>query len=316
MTTPLVEGQPAVTRRSRLRRAAGWALGAALLAGAVIFAARDAGLRERMSTLWRDVPAGTAALLILLPMVNWVLTSGVFWSLTRVRAKVSGPEMGALVGAGWLLNFLPLSPGLLGRVAYHKRVHALPVRTSARIVVESIVGGWAAFGLVGSATFAAARGAPAWVGAAGVIAVLAGTGLVVARRPIASAWVLALVFKCLDLAVWGARYWIVLHACGLPATALESLVIALLAQTAMLVPGIGNGLGLREWAVGLVAAWMPGWWHEGARGIGPGMGADLLNRAGELLAAAAVGLACAAWLARNGGRPGPAKRPENGQAGR
>ena len=71
------------------------------------------------------------------------------------------------------------------------------------------------------------------------------------------------------------------------------------AQAAALVPFLGNGLGLTEWAVGLTAAALPSWM---AGGVGPeqsvGLLAALVNRAAEVAVALPVGLVSAWWLSR------------------
>ena len=68
----------------------------------------------------------------------------------------------------------------------------------------------------------------------------------------------------------------------------------------MQVPLMGNGLGVREWAVGLVGPMLPTWMSAASGGLSRGLGlsADLMNRGFELAAALPVGLVCSALLAR------------------
>jgi hypothetical protein len=130
----------------RARRLVGLGVGVALLAGAAVavLANADAILRLRSAVGGGTLSAWALLGLVLLPIGNWVITSACFHFLTRPRARVTAGEQFALVGASWLLNYLPLSAGLLARVAYMKHAHGLRVRDSGRIVVESIACGWVA----------------------------------------------------------------------------------------------------------------------------------------------------------------------------
>src|ERR1051325_3569231 len=92
---------------------------------------------------WWLVAAGIG-----LPALNWLLSGGIFYILMRPRGwemasrrEVPLGEMMLLIGSAWLLHYLPLSPGLLGRVAYHRAVHRVPVTASVRVLVEVLVVG-------------------------------------------------------------------------------------------------------------------------------------------------------------------------------
>lgn len=289
------------------------AIGLALLGAAIWGVSRDPQVTAR---LWHDLPGWpwwAGVLLFAFPCVNWLLTGAVFFTLTKARARVSWLEMTALVGAGWVLNFFPLSPGLFARVAYQRSRHGLSLRTSTRIIIESIALGCISVGLVLPALLLAVRSsrgpwAPGlWASLCVLLAILAlgacgrwpGTA-----RELGTMYCRALALKAADLLVWTARYALVFHLAGTPISWPAALGVALVAQMAMLVPLIGNGLGIREWAVGLLVGVLP------AVSTASGLGADLLNRAGELGAAIPVGLGCAAWLAHHHHtRPDPARGP-------
>ncbi len=64
----------------------------------------------------------------------------------------------------------------------------------------------------------------------------------------------------------------------------------------MLVPTGGNGLGVREWAIGLAAPLLTDYQIE------LGLTADLVNRAAELVVIVVAGLASITWLGRRGKR--------------
>lgn len=293
--TPAASGP----RTGRKARVIACAVGVVLIAAAVWGVARDPGVAHR---LWEGVPAWpwwAVPMLIGLPCMNWLLTSAGFYTLTRPRSPISLGEMTALIGSAWVLNFFPLSPGLLGRVAYQRTLHGLSVRTNVRIIAESIFLGWAGVAVVLPVLMLAGRGRLDV--ALGLIplsiigvALLAGLGRHPGRGTLGRAWALTLLLKVADVATWTARYHLVFHLAGTQLTLVQSLGVAVVAQTAMLVPLIGNGLGIREWAVGLLGGLVP----AAAASTAAGLGADLINRAGELLAAIPVGLVCAAGLAR------------------
>jgi hypothetical protein len=67
---------------------------------------------------------------------------------------------------------------------------------------------------------------------------------------------------------------------------------ALVASAANLVPFIGNGLGIREWAVALAAPVLGGYERDA------GLAAELTGRAVDVAVAVPLGLASFAWLVR------------------
>jgi hypothetical protein len=101
-----------------------------------------------------------------------------------------------------------------------------------------------------------------------------------------------------------ARYFVVFALLQRPLTIPEAAAIAAASQAAMQVPLVGNGLGVREWAVGLVGPVLPSWMNAASGGLSRGLGlsADLLNRGLELVTALPVGMACTALVARRQGR--------------
>jgi hypothetical protein len=65
---------------------------------------------------------------------------------------------------------------------------------------------------------------------------------------------------------------------------------ACISVIATLVPLVSNGLGLREWAVGLLAPALA--FHH----VDLGITADLVNRAAELLVVVVAGVPATLWL--------------------
>lgn len=301
--------------RNRALRLAGFVVGVAALVAAIIAVRGNLGpLRE---TVEKGIDASVWVPLLALPLVSLLLTAKVFQLLTNARLgagrRLSFGEMLELIGASWLLNFLPLSPGLFGRVAYQKSRHGIPLKDSAAVVVESIVLSWLAVAVVVPMAFVS--GSVVYLLCA--VLVLAGIVCVVAVQrfglhSIGAARAFTFFLKLLDQACWAGRYYVVFRALGWHPTAAEACLIAAVAQVAMLVPFIGNGLGIREWVVGLVAVGLPGWFR-GSDGAGTTLSntlsADLLNRAFEMVLAVPIGIWCLMRLRARSGR-GDLESPE------
>jgi hypothetical protein len=246
-------------------------------------------------------------------LLNWLLTSGVFYFLMlsapqdRAGRRVQFGEMVLLIGSSWLFNYLPMSPGMFGRVAYHKAVHRIPVVVSVRALFAAMGLGiitvmaalcMAMMGPKGVSTnfYVGALAAPPTV--LGIVA-----WLMWKCRVGGSSWrqVAACSLRYLDVMVWVGRYAVVFALVGRPLSLPGAVAIAAVSQAAMQVPLVGNGLGIREWAVGLVGPALPEWMLQ-PPGLsltqGVGLSADLINRGLEFLAALPVGIACTALLAR------------------
>jgi len=297
--TPDRESAP-WTRDPRLRAAA-WAFAALLLIAAAwwaIASGRDA-LATALS-VGRTRP-WLLVLALVLPVANWLLISGVLWALTVGRdgpptPRVPYAEMSALVGSAWLLNYLPLRPGLIGRVAYHKRRHGLALRDTALALGGSIGCAAASIAaLLGSVALAPTLGdAVALLPLAGLVAIprAASRG----GRP--ARWAAAFSLRYADLLVWAARYAVVFELVGEPLSLGQAGAIAAVGQAAMLVPLVGNGLGVREWAVAVAGPALPTWAAGAALTRLASLTAELINRAAEVAVAVPVGLLSMAWLAR------------------
>lgn len=252
---------------------------------------------------------GTLGALVLLPLVCLTLASMSFWVLTLRFGKVGCGEMLALLGGAWLLNYLPLKPGVAGRVAYHKHVNGIDFRWSLVVVIQSIVVGLACFVTqVALASIAAERAWSEW-GRASFIAsplVLAILGLALPRKGLTEhAWrySAAFAFRYADSLVWSLRYWLLFSVAGRPQGVSTTSAIAGISQSASLIPFAGNGLGVREWMVGLAARSLPEWYgKDTSMPVAFGVSAELLNRACEVVVAVPVGLLSLWWLAKRYGR--------------
>jgi len=291
---------------SAARRVVGFAIGVALLIAAAWMVARHPDDLRRALDAARAAPVWAVALLLSLPIANWLLISGVFWTLTHRRAphRVPPDEMAALIGSAFLLNYIPLRPGLFGRVALHRTLHHIPLRDSGMVLIENIICGGISIALCFAALVAmtcieSTSGVAAALAIAFLPSLIAALTLPLHARPYA----VATLLRTFDLLAWSARYCAAATIAGRALSLPEAVALASVSQVAMLLPLAGNGLGLREWAVGLTAAWLPAALPAWSPGTDPmssatGIMIDLVNRAAEMVIALPLGLACGAIVAR------------------
>ncbi len=284
---PPARSTPGPAPKPRVRAVVGFAVSLGLIAAALfaVWTSRSQ-IEQALSAVW-PVPWWLAVVLLVVPALSWLASSGALWALTRRFGEVSASEMVALVGSAWLLNYLPLKPGLVGRLAYHKRVNGITIRSSARVLVESV----AMTAIAGGVVLLIGLGAQAGLISQRVEITLVLIPLVLlaaacfVRPPGArGGWlILAMLFRYVDMLVWIGRYWAIFHALDRPIGLDECVLIASASQLAIIVPITGNGLGVREWAVGLTAAAVGG-------DLEIALAADLVNRAAEVLVAIPIGL--------------------------
>ncbi|MFG0305977.1 MAG: hypothetical protein ACF8Q5_07150 [Phycisphaerales bacterium JB040] len=293
--------------RGRLRRVLPVVVGVALLLAALWVVADHRasvleGVRHAAGSPWWAV-----ALVIVFPVVSIGTTSASLWLLTRRYGPVGYAEMHALVAGAMLLNFLPMRPGLLGRLAYHKRVNGILVRHSVRVLIEagvlSLVSAGVLLGIGASGALGHSVGADAFVLGMPYLLLLAVWWF--ARREPLGGVLAAGAVRYLDMLVWTARYGLLLWMLGTPVGLEEAVVIASLSQVAMLAPTGGGGVGVREWTVGLVGGGL------GAT-LETALVADLVNRSAELAAAVPLGLV-GLWLVRRRVKGGPRARKGGGE---
>jgi hypothetical protein len=282
---------PPAAPRARAQRIVGFVVGVALF-GAAVWAIThggadlEASLRAARSAHWSVV-----ALVLGLPVLNWLLVSVAFRVLHSRYAPVGWGEMAALIGSAWLLNYLPLKPGMFGRIAYHKHVNGIRYADSARVIAISVglsAGSIGALALI--ALLAGATGGGSWLWCVPVPVGLVALALATASRG-PWAWRLAVagLMRYLDMMVWIARYAAAFALVGIPLDFRTSLFVAVVSQVAIMLPIAGNGLGIREWGVRLAT--------EPA-----GLLADVVNRAAELTVSLPIGVAGTVWATRRLGR--------------
>lgn len=312
MRTPALEPDdalPPAGPRPLVRRAIGFAISVSLFALALAAVGVRREDLEQAAAHAADAPAWLVLCLALLPAVNLALIATSLWFIMIRYGRVGLAEMNLLVFTAWLLNFLPMKPGLMGRIAYHKRFNNIRVRDSARALVESVALSAISIGAL-LAVAVAVRGMPGvgWVIAATcapaaatlIAAMVAWTRWTPAARLLA-----ALALRYLDILVWVARYALCFQILGADLSLADVVLITTASQLAQLVPFAGNGLGVREWAVGVVG-------KASGLTIPVALSADLINRAAEVVLAVPLSVA-ALWAVtqrirrhRRQGAPAPA----------
>jgi hypothetical protein len=291
MTSGPARNAPAAWRR--------WLPWAGLVVGLVLLAAAILTVAGERETITQALDAvqhpglGRVGLLVVAVVANLVLAALMLSVLISRYGRVAAFEMQALVAASALLNFLPLRPGLFGRIAYHRTFNAIPAVATVKTVLQAAglslaVAAYLALALVVSRWLVV----PLWGPVGLPVPVLA---IALAIRP-ARVWVAAGLIRYLEVMVWAVRYHLAFALLGSPIDPQAALAFSCLSLVAMLVPIVGNGLGLREWAVGLAAPLLTPYV------LGLGLAADLVNRAAELVVIPVLGLGGMAWLAWNARR--------------
>ncbi len=269
----------------------GLGLGAALAAAALVVVGRQHGaVSGAMEAVSR--PSWGPVVLLIGAIAANVILSGLMYSVLISRyGRVGVVEMQALIASAALLNFLPLRPGLFGRIAYHRAVNQIAVVDSVKTAGQAIglslltAGYLAAALLIGGLL-----PVPMWVLVALPVPVLAAGCLGGALR----IWCRAGLVRYLEVLVWAVRYHTAFALIGSPIEVETALAFAVVAMITMSVPFVGNGLGVREWAIGLAAPLLSGHVLE------IGLTADLVNRAAELVVIVVLGLAGLAWVGKRG----------------
>lgn len=269
----------------RLLKPIGLVIGAALLVAAIVFVAgKEDVISNALNAIARpSLP--NLLLLIFCVIANIALTGLMFSVLISRYGKVGLWQMQALIAAATLLNFLPLRPGLLGRLAYHKANNNIPVRHTALTIVQAIgislgIGIYLMLTLV----FCTKTNLPLWVGLAGPLPFFIVASLTNRFR----IWALAGFIRYVEVFVWAARYYAAFALIDYSIHMEEALAFACISMIATLVPFFSNGLGIREWAIGFAAPLLTAYQLE------HGLTAELVNRTGEVavvLIAGFIGIA-------------------------
>ena len=275
-------------------RIGGLGFGLVCFAGAIYTAVGEReGFAKALEAL-RDPPPMAVALVLASIAVGVVLSALLFHLLMRRFGKVPFWEMQALIAATAFANYLPLKPGFVGRVAYHRLRHDTRAAHTVRTIFEAI----ALSGTVASMFLLALLGFRA-LGVEGEWALLApavlGIGIHFAKvRTLAQ----ALLVRQVELALWTLRYWAVFQLVGAPIDLETAIVLGSVSVIATLLPIVSNGLGIREWVIGLLAPLI----SHAPVSTSQAIVAELVHRVAELVVMTPIGVTAIIVLVRHNRR--------------
>jgi len=302
--------------RRGILRVAGLLVGLALFAAAIHFAMREREEFAKALEALRDPPPAAVALVLGSIAVGALLTSLLFHLLMRRFARIPFWEMAAIIAASTVANYLPLKPGFVGRVAYHRVRHGIRATHTLRTILEAIalsgtVASLFLLSLVVLRTLARqgyAVGGHAIEGEWALVApTVLGLGVFVPRlRTLAQ----ALLVRQGELALWTIRYWAVFRLVGAPIELETAIVLGSVSVIATLIPGISNGLGVREIVIGFLAPWI----SEDSVSTSQAVVAELVHRAAELTVMVPAGLASIYALFRHNTRRALASAATDGRS--
>jgi uncharacterized membrane protein YbhN (UPF0104 family) len=286
--TELDPANPLDRGHRRLYRRIGTAVGLALLVAAVVGVVRNEAIGASLQAAWNSPRWGALALLVGSVLATQLLTSATFALLVRRHAHVGFAEMNALVAASTLANYVPMQAGSIGRLAYHRTVHGIPVRASLVAILQAMAATAVATCAVGAAALlGAAADAPWWAPA-----LVPALWLPLAIDPGWRTFALVMVMRTAEVLAWAVHAWAAFRLSGWDVGPQTAVGAAVVASAANLVPFIGNGLGIREWAVALAAPVLGGYERDA------GLAAELTGRAVDVAVAVPLGLASFAVLVR------------------
>ncbi len=297
MSTPFTETEDQAPKRwQRWKGWIGFVLGVVLLVAAGVIIVASPGLIEQLWTNLRHAPRWSIAIIIAGPVVSWVFVGLCLHLLMRRHGFIGRFEMLMLVGSAWMLNYLPMRPGLVGRVGYHKAINGIRVRDSVEATVWSLI-----FSVVSNIiVIALVLVVPIDIATPNLIGMLCAPvlifgvlGAIVQSRSLnMGRLTIALALRYADVLIWLVRYAAVFAAIGIDANATQIAMIAAVSQFTHLIPITGSGLGFREWGVGITA-------RQGGHAMQAAIGADLINRAIETLWVFPIGFFSTWWIAKS-----------------
>ena len=269
------------------------------LAGVLILTAIAYAVAGYDWSVLRDAPLQWVATLAVCVAANLLLTAMLFWVITRsfdAQPPVGLMRITALICLSGLLNYLPfIRPGLLGRAAYLKYRHGLPLRQSMLILL--VVLGLATVVLLAAGAVVLILPTDVSRLAAGAAVMLALSGLAkpiaqrLLRRDVVYAWAWV-PLRTADMLVAAGRLWLAFGIVGKPISFADAVLIGAASLLVKLVGLTPNGLGLSEWVVAALAgAISPATTAAGAA-------AALVDRGAELIVVMVAGLV-SAWPLRD-----------------
>jgi uncharacterized membrane protein YbhN (UPF0104 family) len=304
-------------RRRTALRVIGLVIGLFFFGAAIHFAMTEQAEFANALEKLRDPPPLAVALVLASVAVGAVLSALLFHILMRRFGTVPFWEMQALIAASAFANYLPLKPGFVGRVAYHRLRHGIRATHTLRTIIEAI----ALSGTVASLFLLSLL----------ALRALNTRGFTVAGHEIEGEWALlapsvlaiamfwpetrslsqALLVRQVELALWTLRYWAVFQLVGAPIDLETAIVLASVSVIATLLPIVSNGLGIREWVIGLLAPMIS---HDPVS-TPQAIVAELVHRAAEIAVMAPFGITSIIVLVRHNRRLALARKGGDAGAG-
>jgi len=291
-------------RQTKWFRLGGFVAGALLVFLAIVAALNQDpdAMRRSIDALGRH-PWWFVLLFLAFPLLNWLSISASIWFLLSRFGRLGFAETLGLTGMAWLLNYLPMRPGMVGRIAYHKAVNGITIRHTGQTLIEGTVITAICSGvlLLGALFLRGVDAGLAWslLVAIPMVAAAVASAALWKSNPVVARYCAAGSLRVLDMAVWAGRYALAFAIVGSTIDMPAALVLAVASQVAMLIPIAGNGLGVREWLIGALAAGLPAAMLGGAEAnLSQGLTADVLNRFVEVLVAIPLGLMCLGIILR------------------
>lgn len=293
------DGDDDRSSKRSIKRRAGFVLGLLLLCAAAVYLITDPSALREFADHIQHAPLWATLLVLLGPVLNLIFVSQCLWALNRRHGQVERVEMLMLVGSAWLLNHLPMRPGLVGRIGYHAKVNKIRVRdcveASVWSAVHAAIANAIGLGLallmsptIGIGQFALLLASP-------LVLLLILSVLAETKSDQLGLLMRGLMWRYADLLVWMLRYAAAFAMLGVHITPVQIALITAVSQFAQIIPITGGGIGFREWGVGLTATMTPG-----VQGIDmrTAVGADVINRIAETIIVIPVGLVCTGLVAR------------------
>ncbi len=305
-------------KRSQYARAtmrfAGYLLAIGLLVASIWYALQGQRIEDWWVLLAAD-PWLTLGFFVTV-IVSAVIVPGIgFWLVTRPFVSgnpLSLTSMQAIVAASGLLNYTPFKAGLIGRVAYLKQIHGVSLR--AAILTHAVIAVVFVSSSLLTALITVWRGnidIVWWVTSVTGLGVLTVVIAPILRAAISSdseagsnlhssvgavIWYLLPCFavQLLGLYCTALRWWLVFQVLDRPIALADAWMAAIIHMIAVMA-GPANGLGLREWLIGIGGQF--GGLHAGLElDLRVSMSAALIDRAAEAAVLSVLGLLGLAFL--------------------
>ncbi|MDF1808190.1 MAG: hypothetical protein P1U42_00685 [Phycisphaerales bacterium] len=306
------ESQIDIPKSSNRSRRLGFLFGIILLIGAAIYLISDPDSLKEFADKIVHAPRWAGLVVIFGPIINWICVGLCLHALMRRHGKVGRREMLALVGSAWLLNHLPMRPGLVGRIGYHAKINKIRVRDSIGASIWSMVHAAVANGIALGIVILLPADTPLieLIGYLSIpIVVFALMSFGAFQFNASQGYlILGLFFRNADLLIWMIRYAAAFTLLGFQITPMQIVIITAVSQIAQVIPITGGGLGLREWGVGIAAGMASKTTSVTMR---TAVGADVINRVAETIIVIPLGIICTGLVARNWNRWNPDRDDSN-----